>query len=230
MKTRSMTSVQKAYLQQVCLLLCLQLALMLTIVWMVHTFFPDRTCLLTCQRWLDLLSYLLLAILLIYVSHSSSFTRPVRYTAFYGLAILLAYVVALQYNIQQKLNQHDKKVATRFLKAVVLVIMIFIINIILLPFLLPHMGLIYLLSFSFFIALVGLIVWGFFVGKEYLTWVSVGLFVFLGLLLTDLTVLVSRCKKPSSPECDPLEGASLLYVDLINLVQQIFILMNDRHG
>lgn len=222
------TRLQKLYLQKVCFLLLSQLMVLLLVVWFVHKFFPETICFMTCNQWLDLFLYLVLAVLLIYTSYNGK-TIAIRYMAFFAVSALLAYILALQYNILTMLKGNDKQVADNFIKAVVLVVFIFIVNLLLLPFTLGHMNTILVLSTSLFVCLLGVILWGLFIQKGFLVWVSVGLFVFMGLLITDLTLLVSRCKKSGSIECDPLNGASLLYVDLINILQQIFILLNSSN-
>jgi hypothetical protein len=160
------------------------------------------------------------------VSNNTGYNLVVRYIAFFGFSILLAYILGLQYNRIAIATRNDKETATTFFKAVAIVMLIFVINLVMLPFTLKYMGFLYTLSISLSVALVGLILWGLFVGRGLLIWVSVSLFVFLGLLLTDLNRLVHQCKKPNSFQCDPLNGASLLYVDLINILQDIFILLN----
>lgn len=222
------TKLQTIYLQKVCFLLFLQMMLLLVVVWFVHRFFPDILCFLTCNRWLDLFLFLLIAIVLIYISHNGH-SMMIRYVAFFSISVLLAYIFSLQYNIISILNGNDRVVANRFLRALVLVVVLLIVNLLLLPFTLGHLGVIYAISFALFVCLVGLIVWGLLIEKGFLLWVSVSLIVFMGLLVADLTILVSRCKKAGSVGCDPLDGASLLYVDLINLLQQIFFLLNVQN-
>ena len=219
---KRLTQLQTLFLQKVCFLLFFQLLVLLAVVYAVHQWFPKKLCLFTCRFWVDLLLYLAIMIVLIMVSNNRSYNVVLRYIAFFVFSVLLAYIMGLQYNRIALATQNDKKTSDTFLKAVAIVMLIFVINLIMLPFTLKYMGFIYTLSISLFIALVGLILWGLFVGRGLLIWVSISLFVFLGLLLTDLNKLVHQCP----PQCDPLNGASLLYVDLINILQDIFILLN----
>jgi len=221
-----LTKLQSLFLQKVCFLLFVQLIMLVAVVSTIHKFFPKQVCLFTCQFWVDLLLYLALTIGLIMVSNNTGYNMIVRYMAFFGFSILLAYILGLQYNRISMSTGNDKKTADTFFKAVAIVIVIFVINLFLLPFTLRYMGFLYTLSISLFISLLGLILWGLFVGKGLLVWVSISLFVFLGLLLTDLNKLVHQCQKPQSFQCDPLNGASILYLDLINILQDIFILLN----
>jgi hypothetical protein len=170
--------------------------------------------------------YLILVIGLLMVSNNTGYNMMVRHVAFFGFSVLLAYIMGLQYNRISMATRNDKKTADTFFKAVSIVVVIFVINLFLLPFTLRYMGFVYTLSITLSISLLGLILWGLFVGKGLLVWVSVSLFVFLGLLLTDLNKLVHQCEKAQSFQCDPLNGASILYLDLVNILQDIFILLN----
>lgn len=224
---KKITDLQYQYLQKICFLLFLQLLLLLFIVWFIHRFFPKIICLLTCQKWLDLLSFLLIMMLLIYTSHHSDYSLSIRYIAFFLMSAILAYVLALQYNIISMLNRNDQQTATTFIKAVVIVVTILVINLLLLPFTLRYMGFVYAMSSALFICLIGLIVWGLLIGGHFLLWVSMSLFIFVAFLLTDLNILVSQCRNKKT--CDALNGASLLYVDLINILQNLFVLMNQHN-
>lgn len=221
-----LTQLQTLFLQKVCFLLFVQFFVLIAVVYAVHHWFPKQLCLFTCRFWIDLLLYLVLAMGLIMLSNNTGYNIVVRYIAFFGFSILLAYIMGLQYNRIAIATHNDKKTANTFFKAVAIVMSIFVVNLVILPFTLKYMGFLYTLSISLSIALLGLILWGLFVGKGLLIWVSISLFVFLGLLLTDLNRLVHQCKKPNSFQCDPLNGASLLYLDLINILQDIFILLN----
>lgn len=220
-----LTRIQQAYLQKVCFLLLLQLILLLIVIWLIHKFFPHKICLLTCQKWIDLILFLLIIVVLTYISHLGQ-TPTIRYTAFFAISVLLAYVLALQYNMIAMLSGNEKKTATTFIKAVILVVSILAINLIMLPFLMRNISVVYSLSTMLFVCLLGLILWGLFIGGNFLLWVTVSLVVFLGLLTTDLAILTHQCRKQGTVSCDPIHGASMLYVDLINILQQIFILLN----
>jgi predicted membrane channel-forming protein YqfA (hemolysin III family) len=194
----------------------------------VHKFYPKQVCLFTCHKWWDLFFFLILAMMLIFTSHSIKTPLLIRYVSFFLISTLLAYVLSLQYNLIAFVSKKEKQTAQTFFQAILLVLVLVILNIVILPFTMRYMNLMYVLSLSLFLCLVGLLLWGLFVGKHFLLWVSVSLFVFLGFLLTDMTILVRQCKKAGTPQCDPLNGASLLYVDLVNILQQIFILLNDN--
>lgn len=220
---KKITQIQYQYLQKICFLLFIQLILLLFVVWFTHHFFPKVICLATCHRWFDLLIFFLIMIVLIYISHRSDLPMTIRYIAFFSMSVVLAYLIALQYNIVTLLNRGDQKTALIFMKAVIIVVSILLINLILLPFTLRYMGTMYAMSTLLFICLIGLIVWSLFIGNHFLL-VPVSLLVFLGLLVTDLTIVVSECQ---DQKCDALHGASLLYVDLVNILQNLFLLIDQ---
>lgn len=225
---KHLTGLQVAYLQKVCMLLSLQGLLLVVVVWAMHRFFPDTVCFLTCGRWADLVLFLLVAVALVAASHRAQ-NAVVRRVSFFAISVLLAYTLSLQYNILSRLSGRDREVADRFFRSLVVVVAILVANLLLLPFTLGYLGVVSAVSAALTVCLVGLILWGLLVRGGFLAWVSVSLVVFLGLLLTDLTLLVSRCRTRGSVGCDPWEGASLLYVDLVNILQQIFLLLHaDR--
>lgn len=55
------------------------------------------------------------------------------------------------------------------------------------------------------------------------------LLVFVGFLIVDTVLIVRRCQKEGSRECDAPSGATVLYLDIINLIQKFFLLLSmDR--
>lgn len=223
-----LTKLQTTFLKKVCFLLFLQLVLLLIVISVIHKYFPKKICFMTCRKWVDLLIYIVLSLLLIYLSFHRGIPITIRYMAFFGISALLAYILALQYNMISILNHNDKKTEKKFIQALLIVVSIFIVNLIVLPFTLRYMGFIYAVSSALFICLIGLIMWGLFVEKGFIAWVSISLIVFIGFLLTDLNIIVSNCRIQGSQGCDALNGASLLYIDLVNILQQIFILLNTE--
>lgn len=223
-----LTNLQALYLKKVCFFLFLQMLLLLVVVSFVHKFIPKQVCFLTCNFWLDIILYLLLIVFLLVLSQNTSNNIYTRYIAFFLFSAVLAYIMGITYNIVSISNHNDKKTANTFFKALVIVISVVIVNLLILPFTIQYMGFIYAISSVLFVSLIGLIIWGLFIGKAFIMWVTISLVVFLGLFLTDLNRLVYECKKPGSVQCDPLNGASLLYVDLVNILQKIFILLNNN--
>jgi hypothetical protein len=221
-----LTVARMRYLRGVSALLVLQLVIVLVVVAVMRQVAPDAVCLATCGKWTDLLLFLAVIVALIWASHNRRLPIQLRYVAFFSIPAVMAYVLALQYNLIAMYSKNEERTITNFIRAVVLVVALFCANLLLLPFTIRYAGVASVLSVSLFICLIGLILWGLFIEKEYLLWVAVGLFVFLGLLTTDLTLLVVRCRKTGTEQCDPLNGASVLFADLINLLQQIFILLS----
>ena len=226
----ALTKLQFEYLQKIGMLLSTQLVLVFIVIIIVHKADPERICIFTCDFWVDIILFLLLAFMLIYLSRINE-NPAVRTLAFYGLGILMSFILALQYNIiTMEARGNNKQVAKNFIMSVAIVIVITIAVVIALPFTMQYMNFIYVMGSVLTICLLGLIIWGFFVRKQFLIWVSISLAVFLGLLITDLTRLVYLCKKKGSVQCDAINGSTLLYVDLMNILQQIFILTSRNNN
>lgn len=225
MRTQSLSRLQLDYLKRMGWLLASQLVLLLIIMIMVVKMVPKWVCLFTCTWWIDFLLYLTIGFILIWACSDRRLSRQTRMVAFYGLGVLMSYLLAVQFNLMR--HGHEKQSAQNFLAATAFTISAVIIVVLMLPFLLPHAQLLSIVGGVLLVALLGLILWGLFVGKKFLMWVTISLIIFLGLLITDMVMLVQRCK--SKTTCDPLDGASLLYVDLINILQKIFMLLQSRN-
>lgn len=224
-----LTELQHVYLNGMTRLLASQFVVLMIVMWLISKYAPNRLCLFTCRVWTDIILYLIIAMALIWVIYSSSINRAIRLLAFYGLGVLMSYLLAVQYNAMRTFSKSEKELSNNFMMAVTITITFAIIVMLLLPFLLNNMSVIASLSSLLFFSLIILIIWGLVFGAGRITYVSVGLIIFMGLLITDMTMLVYACKSAKSQECDPLTGASTLYVDLINILQKIFIILNNNN-
>ena len=223
----ALTAERQRYLRLVSLLLIFQLAVVLTVVVVVSRWMPDAVCLATCNRWLDLALFILIIVPLVWAVQAPT-TRPAwRFASMTAVAGIMGHILALQYNLISA-TRNGKRAAADLARAVAVVVALFCLNLLLLPLTMRHMGVVSTLSVSFFVGLIALLAWGLMVGRAHLMWVAVGVFVFVGLLTTDLTLLTAGCRKAGTEGCDPVRGASLLFSDLINLVQQFFVLMSHR--
>lgn len=217
---------RRRYLRLVSLLLVFQLLVVLTVVAVVRQLAPDAVCLATCRWWLDFFLFLVVVVPLVSVVNARNVASAWRFAAMTALAGVLGWVLALQFNVVVAMG--GKEAAGDLARAVVLVSVLFCVNLLLLPLTLRHVGVASTLSVSFFVCLVGLLLWGLVVGRAYIMWVAVGVFVFVGLLATDLALLTAGCRRTGTEGCDPVRGASLLFSDLINLLQQFFVLLSRR--
>lgn len=175
----------------------------------------------TCDNMLDSLSFLIAALFLIYNLEYNK-NRNVRYLCFFSMTILMSYLIAVQYNTDA--IENEKKATDNFGLALFIVICVFILDLLLLPLFMRYMGMVGVLSTTFLLGLIALIIGLIFIGDDYKSWVIAALIIFYGLLTTDLVRLTTGCKKHK--RCDPLEGASILYIDILNLFKQFFILLN----
>jgi hypothetical protein len=222
-----LTVARMQYLRGITILLVLQLVIVLVVVAVMRQVAPDAVCMATCNLFVDLIIFVLLIVGLIWASWSRRFPTQLRYVAFFLVPVVLAYLFAIPYNI---MATRDKKLtSSKFVRAVVLIVFLLSLTLFLMPYAVHHPR--YILFVSLPVWLMGLISWGFLIGKDSLMWVAVGLFVFIGLLTMDMRRLVVRCHKTKTAQCEPLNGASLLYADMANTINhtiKLFALPNRR--
>jgi len=229
----TLTPLQTAYLRKMIALLFVQMLVLLTVVFGVHRIAPDRECLITCNFWVDILLYLILALICFgfifgFNDYSSSQHYWIRSAAFLVLGGLLAYVLAVQYNLMIR-NSVDPATTTRnFFIALGITIFVFAIVFSALPILLNYTSVMAYLSLILFGALLVLLILSLVMYPTHAILV-LSLIVFLGYLVTDLTLLTYRCTRPNTRECDPPTGATDLYLDLINILQKLFMLLDGRN-
>lgn len=227
-----LTPIQNTYLRKMILLLVVQMFVLLAVVFGIHKLAPERYCLITCRVWVDILLYLLFAmicfgVILGFNDYSSNRHYWIRCGAFLFLGVLLAYVLAVQYNLMIH-NSPDPTSTTRnFFIALGFTIVIFTLVFSALPVLLRYTATLARLSVILFGALLVLLILSLTMYPTYAMLVLL-LIVFLGYLVTDLTLLTYRCRRPQTQECDPPTGATHLYLDLINILQKMFMLLDRR--
>lgn len=221
---KALTKLQNDYLRGMGVLLAKQLVLLMVVVLVMTKTVPNIMCLFTCTWWIDFLVYIAIGFTLIWVAGNHSYSHRTRLFAFYGIGVLMSYLLGVQYNVMRRYNK-KKDTARNFLVAVACTVGATILVVLLLPYLLPHISLLVAISSVLFVGLVVLIFWGFFVQKQLVLWLTASLVIFLGLLVTDMTMLVYACKK----NCDALDGATLLYIDLMNILQKIFLLLQQNN-
>jgi len=221
-----LTRPQSLYLREMAVLLVLQLLLVLIVVFAGHRLSPRRVCLFSCRLWLDLFLYLLLAFSLLVVVRASG-SYAVRAAAFLGIGLLLSWVLLIQYNISVMRSGGRLPLVASVVCAVALLTA----SLALIPLLLRYTGILRAVNAVLVVALVLLVVASllFVRNKEaFRAYLVAGLVVFVGLLLTDTATLVSACRRTGTRECDGPTGATTLYLDLINIVQNLFLVMSQK--
>jgi hypothetical protein len=215
------------------MLLFAQMLVLLVVVFGVHRIAPERYCLVTCEFWADILIYLVLALVCFgfifgFNDYTSSQHYWIRSAAFLCLGVLLAYVLAVQYNLMIR-NSTDPAATTRnFFIALGVTLFVFAIVFSALPILLNYTTAMAYLSLILFGALLVLLILTLTMYPTRAILVLT-LIVFLGYLVTDLTLLTYRCTAPNTRACDPPTGATDLYLDLVNILQKLFMLLDGRN-
>jgi len=222
-----------------------QMCLLLLIVFIGHRYFPTSYCLFVCRpSWVGIILYFILAIFLLMGSLGILFPKPsdpihifLRILSFYGIGILLSYVMLLTYNITMKESktETDKHwTQTAFYIALGITIVFFGLLVLFLPFLIKNLKLLGMLTGIFFFVLLAMIIMILFVDidkhqKLWTFYLILSLIIFVVFSMYDLALVISRCKKPDTLQCRSEVGATSIYIDLINVFQKLFLLLSNQH-
>ena len=239
---KQLTDVQRQFLTRMVVLLGIQFIVLFLTVILVNILSPQKICLFTCRQWLDFLLFLLLVFILFFLINNTRISFPLRFLCFLSLGILLGLIIAVEYNLlmmKASSEKEKKKVKNTFGLAFLFTLLIFILALFVVPYLLPYHTLFENLTMVLFFTLCGLILWGLlgFSGlsglskfqhrKKYFTiYLYISLTIFVLLLFTEITTITYQCKTPGSYPCDSLVGSTLLYTNLINILQKVFLLQN----
>jgi hypothetical protein len=139
--------------------------------------------------------------------------------------VLLAYVLAVQYNLMIRNSSNPTATTRNFFVALVLTILIFTVVFTALPILLQYTTTMAYLSLILFGALLVILILSLVTYRSHAL-IVLSLIVFLGYLVTDLTLLTYQCTTPDTRACDPPTGATNLYLDLVNILQKLYLLLD----
>lgn len=233
-----LSDVQRQFLTRMVVLLGIQFVVLFLTVILVNRISPNKICLFTCRQWVDFLLFIFLVLLLFFLINNTRISFPLRLLSFLSLGILLGLIIAIEYNllmITASSEKEKKKVQNTFGLAILFTLLVFIVALFIVPYLLPYHTLFENLTLVLFFALCGLILWGLlgFSGlskfqqrKQFTVYLYLSLTIFILLLFTEITTITYQCKIPGSYQCDSLVGSTLLYTNLINILQKIFLLQN----
>jgi len=143
---------------------------------------------------------------------------------------MTSYLLGVQTNIAMKRSTKPAQTTSQLLFAWTATITIFLIISPRVPVLMPYAGFLQKLSTGAVVVLVGTFL--VFLGmsdttfaKSFHVFVSIAFVVFLVLLFSNMVVIIQRCKYPGSVRCDAVNGATTLYIDMINMLQNAGIRM-----
>ena len=224
----NITNVQQEMLRNMVLLLGMQWVLVLLVIVLLHRFLPQRVCLFTCKGWLDTLISLVLALILfMLIFHRTSMSvraSVFRFFCFVLLGVLLSWIMAVEYNASYL--RDPKQTPKAMWGSWIMTALLLVAAYVMLPRLLPYAEFFRGLSNVLFFVLLGLIVWALF-GKfrnksSYLVFFSIGLLLFVLFLFSDMVVITTQCRQRGSIQCDSMIGATTVYVDMMNILQNLF--------
>lgn len=234
--------IQKEMLKGVVFHLFFQMCLLLAVVMIGHHYLKTYTCLFTCEStWKGFAIYILLAIVLLlgntYGSPSKPFDIFVRTSCFYGLGLLLSYVMLITYNmvlLESKTPEEEEWVKNSFYIAMGMTIGFFLLLLLFLPWLIQNLQTLGFLTGIFFFILIIMTIMILFVNinknqKLWTVYLVLALVIFVVFTMFDLANVISRCKKPDTLECRSEVGATSIYIDLVNVLQKVFLLLNNNH-
>jgi FtsH-binding integral membrane protein len=226
-----LTPIQSSYMKRMCFLLFIQLLLLLATVFTVHKTMPDRECLFfSCNLTTDIISIIVIELLfigMIFYFNDIQSTRHyvLRCIGFFGMGLVLSYVLGITYNIKKKEAKDPEEVTRNFYIALGVTVVIFIAVFVLLPFLLPYTKTFARLTVYLFVGLILLIFASLIFARSY-TFIVLGLFLFLVYLVVDMALLTYRCQEPNTIGCDAPTGATTLYLDLVNIFIRLLELLD----
>ena len=231
-KTVVLTDIQKKFLTRVCLLLIIQLFIMIGIVLGLHKINPDKKCIFTCNPWIDIILFLVIEILLLlglflFRDYSSPTQFMIRCLFFITFGSLLSYIIAIQYNIMMDISKDKEQTQQNFFISISITLGIFVIVLLTLPFLMQYTKIMYSVMGVLLFFLLILLIWTIFFSITYV-YLILALILFIVFLFVDLNILTYECKKPNTVQCDPPTGASQIFIDLVNIIQKLFMLLDFK--
>lgn len=228
-----LTDIQKKFLTRVCILLIIQIFIMLGIVMGLHELKPKQQCIFTCKPWLDMILSIVFMILLLsgiflFRDYSSNSQFIIRCGLFICFGSFMSYILAVQYNIMMEISKDKEQTRKNFLLSVGITLGIFVVVLALLPVLLPYTKLMYSLLSFLLICLLILLVWCIVAGISFV-YLILALILFIVFLIIDLNLLTYECKKNNTVQCDPPTGAAKIFIDIVNIIQKLFMLLDKSY-
>jgi len=228
-KDRAMFSpAQSTMVRQMMVLIAGQWILLLAVVYGVHSYFPHRVHLLFQNVWLDILVYILVTIACIMTIFSYTQNSLVRLATFLLLGIMLALVISAQFNRMMYEAKDPVQLEESFRVANGVTLVYFLIVLGSTPLLLRYVNGLVVLSSQVFVGFLICFFISFFIpyGSQVFLWLLYTfLSIFVVFLVTDTVIIVQQCNSHVKHSCDPIRGATVLYVDLVNIVQKLFMIL-----
>jgi len=235
MKPLQLHPPQKEMVKNMSMLLILQWLIIFIIVLGMNKVSPKKVRVFFSNPWLDCLAFLVLSFGCIMVCLHHSLPWYLRFTSFLALGVLMSMVIGVTYNLEILISKDRAKTTRNLRTAWFVSIGCLFLCFLLLPVLLPYAMFFRTLQTVLMALLIVLILVGLgmmIVSKTsprlFYIWIMAGLLLFMLFLVADVTTVVEQCQKKGTPQCDALIGSTMIYVDLVNILQKLFMVLN-RH-
>lgn len=214
--------------RNICVFIMVQWVLIFVGVVAMNWLGPKKTTMFTTNILIDFSIFLVVAMGLLYIIVRTQtvprFPGWLRILAFYALGVWTSYLMGVQYNLVMEQSPHPAKTEQTFLFAWAITFAIFLVILLMTPFLLPFAKTIRTIGTTALIALIVLLlVYAALpvctTSSHFTAFIGVALFIFLVLLFSNMVVITENCKTPKSIGCDALNGATTLYIDAVNILQ-----------
>ena len=153
--------------------------------------------------------------------------------------MLLTFNVSI---LQASTKKNKQWIWWAFFLSGVVTILFFGALVLMLPFLFQHLSTLRWIAGIFFVVLVILIIWMFFVLSRpkdvndtpplsenmWIAYLITALIIFIVFSMYDIAHVLNKCVKEGSLECRPEVGATSIYIDLVNIMQKLFLLLSAR--
>jgi len=219
-------------LNGMCILIVVQWVILFSVVQVIHRLHPEWVGI---NLWLAILGPIALLLLIYLLPHDNPVCMVIRVLAFLGLGVIMSFVLSSTYNLTILMTppQDQNRARRLFLFVWLGVIVFFGIVVGTLPFLLPIAAPLTIAGVVLSVAVLFLLIALFFIpasGRSFTIWLFVSVIVFTMLIITDTVTVIHNCHEEGSWQCDPINGATLVYVDMINLLQDLFVLVSGGNN
>lgn len=231
MSPQTLSEPQTKMLNRMCILIIIQWVILFTVVQVIHYLHPGWVGI---NLWLVILVPIVLLLVIYLLPHNNPICMVIRLLAFMALGVIMSFALSSTYNLTILMTPPERKDRVRRLFLIVWIGIIIFFGIVvgMLPFLLPIAAPLAIAGVVLSVAVLFLLITLFFIppsGRSFTIWLFASVIVFTMLIITDTATVINNCKEDGTWECDPINGATLVYVDMINLLQDLYILLTGNN-
>ena len=214
--------VQITMTRQVCLYLLSQWVIVLIGSIIMRHFFPHIVDIFTGHLLVDLGCYVVAVVAsVLIICQKNMIPFVLRIITFFFITLLTGYVLGVEYNVAMQSSPRPASTERIFIFSWVFSASLLIASVFLVPFLLRFVHVFQWLSIIAFTCLLVITIVCIsispvhhdHIARYFRISIAMAFTMFLVILFSNIVVIVNRCHKVSSPECDALQGATTLYMD-----------------